>query len=69
MIENPQDKHTGRALTLNHLTSFEEKSMEDHGKMLKNSLENYLKLLNKNSQIQNSVLEGDQILIEDWEDL
>lgn len=47
LLEEDPVRGTERALSLRHLTSFEEKSMEDHGKILKNALENYLRSLSK----------------------
>ena len=42
MFEDSTTCSIHAALTLRHITSFEEKSMEDHGKTLKKTLENYL---------------------------
>lgn len=47
MLEDAQTIRSDRALALRHLTSFEEKSMEDHGNRLKNTLENYSRFINK----------------------
>jgi hypothetical protein len=42
MLEDSAHRSINDRLSLRHLTSFEEKSMENHGKILKKAWENYL---------------------------
>lgn len=57
MFEDSTTCSIHAALTLRHITSFEEKSMEDHGKTLKKTLENYL---NFDSQLQPREVEAQE---------
>lgn len=58
MLEDAQTIRSDRALALRHLTSFEEKSMEDHGNRLKNTLESYSKFISKRLCPENYEIDG-----------